>query len=40
METYRTLLNDGKSEYIINKSRFIARAQHINCQEEADKALS
>ena len=40
MDAYRTFLGSGKSEYIINKSRFIARAERISCQKDAETVLA
>lgn len=40
MDAYRTFLGSGKSEYIINKSRFIARAERISCQKSAETVLA
>lgn len=39
MNSYRTFLSSGTSEYIINKSRFIARAERVSSQEEAEEVL-
>ncbi len=39
MDSYRTFLSSGTSEYIINKSRFIARAERVSSQEEAEEVL-
>lgn len=40
MDVYRTFLGSGKSEYVINKSRFIARAEPVCSQKEAETILS